>query len=550
MQRRSFVVSPQNLLLTPSAARTLRRAAYLCESEDLAGFAGQLVIALFDEESVAGGLLRSAGLSADVLRSMFAQHRATSSVSLDLQSAGDVSAAAMIQELPNTQGQIVAEARRIARHEICVEGISSQHLLAATLQFDTPICRTLQQYGVTLASVLARRSQSEWSADPIPVPFTLEASVERSNHDCPRDSFRAAPSPERVIDACMNRAREGIRVLEDYARFMMDDRMLVRSLKDLRHRLAESERQLVMIQSNDAGRSCLAAERDVEGDVGTDLTGALERVRRQAMDIVQANARRVQESLRSLEEFGKLVDTSFSAEMKQLRYKAYEVHQRMLSGLGDQRHPVAGRRQRLQSAHVCVLISEAGCYHPWKQVVEACLSGGADMIQLREKQLNDQDLLVRARWLAQACHASDALSIVNDRPDIAHLSGADGVHLGQNDCSVRDARRILGADCLIGLSTHTAGDIASAQTQAADYLVVGPVFPSVTKDFDCIAGLELVGEAASATQPWFAIGGIDQDRALQLAEIGTTRIAVSASVIASEWPDQIVQLLREQFSPV
>jgi thiamine-phosphate pyrophosphorylase len=542
-------VLPQDTFLTPSAVRTLRRAAHFCDSEDLAEFAGQLVIALLDEESVAGGLLRSAGLSADALRAMFNRNSAQSSAP-DLQSAGDVTAAVMIQELPDTQAQLVAEARRIARQELCAEGVSSEHLLAATLQFDTPICRTLQQHGVTLASVFASRRESEWSADPIAVSFSLEAREEQSDDDPCDKSVHEAGKPDRVIDACMNRAREGIRVLEDYARFMMDDRMLVQSLKDLRHRLAASERRLDRFQSSDAGGTARLAERNVTGDVGTECTGALEQARLQPVDIVEANARRVQEALRSLEEFGKLMSPAFSTEMKQLRYRAYELHRRMRSNSGDHHQPPADCRRRLQRARVCVLISESGCHHPWKQVVTSCLSGGADMIQLREKHLDDRDLVLRATWLTEACHASGALCIVNDRADIARLSGADGVHLGQTDCRVSDARRILGAHCLIGLSTHTAHDMESADALAADYLGVGPVFPSVTKEFDSIAGLPLLQAAANVTKPWFAIGGIDQDRIAQLADSGATRIAVSAAAIASERPDEIVQALRKQLSSV
>jgi len=170
------------------------------------------------------------------------------------------------------------------------------------------------------------------------------------------------------------------------------------------------------------------------------------------------------------------------------------------------------------------------------------------MIQLREKQLDDQELLARARWLTEACDFANALCIINDRPDIAQLSGADGVHLGQDDCRVGAARQLIGPDHLIGLSTHSPEDINSADALAADYLGVGPVFPSVTKTFDRFPGLELISEAASSTKPWFAIGGIDQSNIHEVAGAGAKRTAVSSVVIAADKPDDVAHILREQLT--
>ena len=462
----------------------------------------------------------------------------------DIDAAGDVSAAEMIQRLPIAVARIVAEARRIARQDLRSEGISSEHLLAAILQFNTPVCRTLYQQGVTAELMLANCTRSEMAAEPITVPFTLESAEDVSNVEQFRMSSEMPYTPARVLDACMNRAREGIRVLEDCARFVMDDAALIRELKDFRHRLAVLEQKLATVRADRAQSHSIVAERDVSGDFGTELTGSVERIRHGTMDIVHANSKRVQESLRSLEEFGKLISPDFSGEMKQLRYRAYEIHQRMLMR-GDCND---FRRQRLRRVNVCVLVTEEGCRHAWKQVVESCLQGGADMIQLREKNLDDQELLLRAEWLAQVCHEANALCIVNDRSDVAYLSGADGVHLGQHDCQVRDIRRLISPDLLIGLSTHNAADIESADARAADYLGVGPVFPSITKEFDSIAGLELLDAAKCVTKPWLAIGGIDQNRVERVVEAGARRIAVSSAVIGAEEPGRIVRTLREWFN--
>jgi thiamine-phosphate pyrophosphorylase len=535
-----------DLLLTPSVSRILQCVADSCRSEDLGECAAQLICALLDEESLAGSLLRSAGVTAANVGSHFPAQAKELSSATDIGSTGDVSAAEMIQHLPIAVARIVAEAQRIARLDLRSEGISSEHLLAAILQFNTPVCRNLHQQGVTAELMLANCTRSEMAAKPITVPFTPRSAEEVSNVEQLRLLSQIPSIPTRVLDACMNRAREGIRVLEDCARFVMDDGVLVRELKDLRHRLAASEQKLATVGANRDQSHSIVAERDVSGDFGTELTGSVERVRHGTMDIVHANSKRVQESLRSLEEFGKLVSPEFSVEMKQLRYRAYEIHQRML--MSAVRNDL--RRQRLRQATVCVLVTEEGCRHAWKQVVESCLQGGADMIQLREKHLDDQELLLRAEWLAQICHEANALCIVNDRSDVAHLSGADGVHLGQHDCQVKDVRRLISPDLLIGLSTHNAADVESADARAADYLGVGPVFPSITKEFDSIAGLELLDAAKCVTTPWFAIGGIDQNRVERVVEAGARRIAVSSAVIGAEEPGRIVRNLRKWFNGV
>ncbi|MCH2210698.1 MAG: thiamine phosphate synthase [Fuerstiella sp.] len=532
------------LLLTPSVFRILQRVAECCGSEELAQCTGHLICVLLEQECPAGDLLRSAGVTTDDVATNF--FTPAKEFSTATHSDTDASVAVRSLHLPSGMVRIIEETRRIARMDLRSAAISSQHLLSAMLQFNTPVCRTLRQHGVTAELLLTNCGIQEAEADSVTVRVTSGAEVESSGAADHRMLSHDSCKPSRVLDACMNRAREGIRVLEDCARFVTDDSALVRELKDLRHRLAVSEQKLAATDPDRVHSHSVVLERDVPGDCGTGLTGSVEQIRHGTIDIVNANSKRIQESLRSLEEFGKLISSEFSVEMKQLRYRAYEIHQRMLTGV------VFGyfRLKRLGQATVCVLITEQGCRHGWKQVVESCLQGGADMIQLREKHLDDSELLSRAKWLAQICHEAGALCIVNDRSDIAYLSGADGVHLGQQDCCVKDVRRVVGADLLIGLSTHNAADIDSAAAHAADYLGVGPVFASSTKHFDSLAGPELMATAGFVTKPWFAIGGIDRNRVEQVAGAGAQRIAVSSAVIGAEEPDRIVRDLSEWFNDV
>ncbi|MGH7723785.1 MAG: thiamine phosphate synthase [Candidatus Dormibacteria bacterium] len=138
-------------------------------------------------------------------------------------------------------------------------------------------------------------------------------------------------------------------------------------------------------------------------------------------------------------------------------------------------------------------------------IAEAALRGGVDVVQLRDKSATDDELLDAGRELRRLCTRYDALFIVNDFPELAVRINADGVHLGQDDVSVGEARRVIGEDRLVGLSTHCASDIAAAT--AVDYLGVGPIHATPTKPGRPAVGLGLVAEARGNAQvPWFAIG--------------------------------------------
>ena len=167
-------------------------------------------------------------------------------------------------------------------------------------------------------------------------------------------------------------------------------------------------------------------------------------------------------------------------------------------------------------------------------VVEEAIAGGADVIQYREKGVADRELLRRAREVRILTAKARVPLIMNDRADLARLAGCDGVHLGQEDLSVRDARRVLGPTALVGVSTHDRGQLDAAVLAGASYLGVGPVFPSPTKEFSEpeLAGLSYVQLAAETTSlPWFAIGGIRQENLDRVVESGARRVAVSGAVV-------------------
>ena len=170
------------------------------------------------------------------------------------------------------------------------------------------------------------------------------------------------------------------------------------------------------------------------------------------------------------------------------------------------------------------------------------------VFQLREKSLPDRELLERARNVRRWTRQAGALFIVNDRPDIARLAEADGVHLGQDDLPVEAARRILGPDALIGVSTHSLEQVRRAVLDGADYLGVGPTFPSRTKAFDHFPGLDFVRSAAAETSlPAFALGGINLANVGQAVAAGATRVAVGAAVAPADDPAAVAGRLRRRW---
>jgi thiamine-phosphate pyrophosphorylase len=333
---------------------------------------------------------------------------------------------------------------------------------------------------------------------------------------------------DRILDAAANRAREALRVLEDYCRFTLNDAILSGELKSVRHELADA---LAVLPSHK-----LLESRETERDVGRELTASGEESRQSLEAVLQANCKRLQEALRSLEEFGKVHSSLLGKRLEKLRYQSYTVERVITLG--------ALARKRLAEVRLCVLISESACAAPMERIIQEAAAGGAGMIQLREKDLDDKQLLESARKVRRWTSEVGVLFVVNDRPDIARLVNADGVHLGQDDMPVMEARQILGPDQLIGVSTHNPDQVRQAVLEGANYIGVGPTFPSGTKDFPEFPGLDFVREAVGLTSlPAFAIGGISVENVNQVAVGGGQRIAVSQAVCQAANPDRVVKEL-------
>jgi thiamine-phosphate pyrophosphorylase len=177
-------------------------------------------------------------------------------------------------------------------------------------------------------------------------------------------------------------------------------------------------------------------------------------------------------------------------------------------------------------------------------VLTAFLAGGARFLQLRDKTPSTGERLAIADAVVARAHAAGARIIVNDRPDIARLSGADGVHVGQDDLSVEDARRIVGDDAIVGLSTHDEAQIDAAARTTATYIAVGPIYGTSTKDTGYSArGLDLVRRAAAGGRPVVAIGGITLERAPDVLAAGASSVAIISDLLAEDPEARVRQFL-------
>jgi thiamine-phosphate pyrophosphorylase len=325
------------------------------------------------------------------------------------------------------------------------------------------------------------------------------------------------PVVGRILDANLNRAREALRVIEESVRFGADDPARTEALKQVRHDLAVA---VARLDPDD-----LLGSRDTPGDVGTRITLESERSREDAGDVVAASFKRLEEALRVLEEYGKTVDAGFAAAIEPLRYRIYDLEMRARFG--------PWRRERFAQVGLYVLITESLCSGPWLRVAEAAIDGGAQCLQLREKALPDAELLRRAEALRDLTRRRGVMCVINDRPDIARLVEADGLHLGQGDIPVSAARKIVGQRVIIGKSTHTLEQARAALAEEPDCIAVGPIFATSTKPEDPVAGPEILASVLKAIdRPHTAIGGITARNIGSLMDVGCRCFAICGAVIS------------------
>tara|TARA_Y100001968_G_scaffold302640_1_gene316131 strand:- start:744 stop:1697 length:954 start_codon:yes stop_codon:yes gene_type:complete len=246
-------------------------------------------------------------------------------------------------------------------------------------------------------------------------------------------------------------------------------------------------------------------------------------------DIFIANSSRVQEALRVIEEFTRTTDPKLSEVATKIRYETYEIENKVLNTKEG-----IDKRQILKDCSIYLVTNNR---KNLKEIVVQALEAGVTIVQYREKLLNDNEKINQAKDLACLCKRYNSLFIVNDRIDIALAVEADGIHLGQEDIPPETARNLLGAEKIIGRSTHCFEDIKNAEEEGCDYIGVGPIFPSKTKKKLSPIGIDYFRKGLKKTfLPAFAIGGINSSNINKLNQINNLRIAVSDAIINSSNP--------------
>ena len=325
----------------------------------------------------------------------------------------------------------------------------------------------------------------------------------------------------RLLDANLDRAREGLRVLEDWARFGVDRADLVARTKDMRQRLGRLHRDDYKLA------------RHTATDPAAGMGHPAQQERLSPSQIVGANAGRVHEALRVLEEFGRSIDPELASEAAALRYGIYDLEVDLLqASRGGQQ-----RRQLLAQCHLYLVSSPVPGL---EAVVAAALGAGVRLVQYRAKDgepIDDSQRLQQCRQLRQLCASHGALFIVNDRIDLALAVEADGVHLGQGDLPPAVARQLLGPERLIGRSTHCIDQLRQAVADGCDYVGVGPVNATPTKPGREPVGLDYVRQAAAESPiPFFAIGGLECANIEAVRQAGAQRVAVVRAITAAADP--------------
>jgi thiamine-phosphate pyrophosphorylase len=340
------------------------------------------------------------------------------------------------------------------------------------------------------------------------------------------------PQTLRIIDANCNRISEGLRLLEDIARFLLNDVDLSQQLKLLRHATIAS--------LNKFGYNLLSA-RNAEGDVGAGIELSQ---RQDLLSLIISNAKRAEEGLRVIEEIAKLPEISpnlSSKNFEKARFQLYTL-ERDLASKVLRRQKIA----RLKDLYV-IIDTQTLDFKDEVDATSKAIHGGARIIQLRDKHYDHRKLLILAQKMKALCQKNNALFIVNDYLDIALAADADGLHIGQEDLPLPVVRKELPIDKIIGCSVHTIAQALKAQAEGADYIGTGSIFPTATKDSVTTIDIEQLKQIKQAVSiPLVAIGGINQDNMARVIAAGADAAAVISAVLKQDNIEQATrQLIKE-----
>ena len=331
----------------------------------------------------------------------------------------------------------------------------------------------------------------------------------------------------QIIDANLDRAREGLRVIEDWARFGLGREDFVIRIKNFRQILGKNHLEVYKQSRNYIEDQCKG------------LTHQEQINRNTPEQIISSNSGRVQEALRVIEEFSRLHNDGLSKIASEIRYEIYTLEINLLN---------LSKRTKLNE-----IIKENDLYVITDQkenllgIIEEILIAGVKIIQHRFKKGTDKDHLEEAIMIKNLCKKYNSLFIINDRVDIALAANADGIHLGQDDLDLKTARKLLGYSKIIGISANNEIDISNALKGGCDYIGIGPVFETSTKKDKKPLDIEKIKQLTKDLNiPWFAIGGIKRNNISSLKKCGFKKFALVSQLMNSEDPqEEAIMILKE-----
>jgi thiamine-phosphate pyrophosphorylase len=336
----------------------------------------------------------------------------------------------------------------------------------------------------------------------------------------------------RIFDANLNRAIEGLRVAEEVIRFIIEDIKLQKRIKRIRHAFFSlGHRTFRAISSQTDRMTAIINSRDAKGDIGSRGITAMEKNRRDMPSLIQSNCSRASESARVFEEFSKYVCPECSIEWKKIRFEIYSIERELLALLAKTSTKELLRNIGLYSVIDRSLLMGMNLSKTARKMIK----GGTKIIQYRDKESCDGEFLKASRLIHKVCRDSDVLFIINDKVHIAYLIQADGVHLGQKDLPVSEARRILGPGKIIGKSCYTARQAITASKEDVDYIAVGAMFPTNTKEKVQIAGPKLIIRIRRIAKniPLIAIGGINESNIIKILRHNPDGICMISAILNS-----------------
>ena len=328
----------------------------------------------------------------------------------------------------------------------------------------------------------------------------------------------------RIIDANFNRVREGLRVVEDGIRFLIEDELLMRKLKELRHKFTDTI--VSCFPSSIRGKSRKA---------GQDIGKKEKSKRADFKKIIEQNLSRIGEGLRSLEEYSKIENPHISKKLHNLRFEFYEIEKDVIILINKKKIP-------LPFLQVILNLKEGDNIFPFAEKV---IEGNPDIIQLRYKGEKDIYFLKVALKLRKLI-PPEILFLINDRIDICQICDADGVHIGEYDIPLEYVRKVI-PEKIIGVSCSNLTSIQKIAKKHPDYISIGAIFPSPTKPEKKVVGLNILTLAAKKINiPLGGIGGITRENVVDVIKAGADGVSIVSAIENSKNPEKEIKIIKER----